>query len=131
MPIADVTSSITTFIGDHGLYAVFGLMVLAAVIPVASELTMLYAGALASGAFANAHVIAFGHQIDSHAWAYVAVSVTGLLGNLVGAPPRAPRLLPSPQRGSALPVRLLRRGCHTRAGRSLRAVPSSLRTGRR
>ena len=85
MPIADVTSSITTFIGDHGLYAVFGLMVLAAVIPVASELTMLYAGALASGAFANAHVIAFGHQIDSHAWAYVAVSVTGLLGNLVGA----------------------------------------------
>jgi membrane protein DedA with SNARE-associated domain len=83
--LASVTGSITSLIGDHGLYAVFGLMVVAAVLPAASELTMLYAGALAAGAFANAHVIAFGHTLHSHFGAYVAIVLAGLAGNLVGA----------------------------------------------
>jgi membrane protein DedA with SNARE-associated domain len=83
--LASITGSITSLIGDHGLYAVFGLMVVAAVLPAASELTMLYAGALAAGAFPDSHVIAFGHRIDSHVLAYVAVSAAGLAGNLVGA----------------------------------------------
>ncbi len=85
MPVASVTSSITSLIGNHGLYAVFGLMIVAAVLPAASELTMLYAGALAAGAFAHAHVIAFGHRIHAHGTAYVAIAVAGLAGNLVGA----------------------------------------------
>ena len=38
MPIASLSSSITHAVGNHGIYAVFGLLVLAAVIPVASEL---------------------------------------------------------------------------------------------
>jgi len=80
-----VTSSVTTFIGDHGLYAIFGLMFVAAVFPTASELVMLYAGALASGAFASAQVTAFGHRIDTPAWAYLAVAVTGLVANTIGA----------------------------------------------
>jgi membrane protein DedA with SNARE-associated domain len=83
--LASVTSSITSLIGNHGLYAVFGLMVIAAVLPAASELTMLYAGALAAGAFASSHVTAFGHTIHSHVKAYVAISLAGIAGNLVGA----------------------------------------------
>jgi membrane protein DedA with SNARE-associated domain len=85
MLVASVTSSITSAIGDHGLYAIFGLMVIAAVLPAASELTMLYAGALAAGAFAHVHVTAFGHRIHGHGTAYVAVALAGLAGNAVGA----------------------------------------------
>ena len=75
----------TSFIGDYGLYAIFLLMVVDAVFPAASELVMLYAGALAAGAFSGQHVVLFGHQIDSHFWAYVAVSLAGVLGNTVGS----------------------------------------------
>jgi membrane protein DedA with SNARE-associated domain len=83
--LASLTSSVTTFIGDYGLYAVFLLMVVDAVLPAASELVMLYAGAVAAGAFAGQHVVLFGHRIDSHFWAYVAMSLAGVLGNTVGS----------------------------------------------
>lgn len=85
MPIAGVTSSLTSLIGDHGVYAVFLLMIVAAVLPAASELTMLYAGAVAAGTFPDAHVVVFGHHVESTFWAYVVMSLAGLLGNLVGA----------------------------------------------
>jgi len=85
VPVAGVTSALTSLIGDHGVYAVFLLMIVAAVLPAASELTMLYAGAVAAGAFADAHVVLFGSTIHSHAAAYVVMAVSGLLGNLVGA----------------------------------------------
>jgi membrane protein DedA with SNARE-associated domain len=83
--LASLTSSVTTFIGDHGLYAIFLLMVVDAVFPAASELVMLYGGALAAGAFAGQDVVLFGHTIDSHFWAFVAVSLAGVLGNTVGS----------------------------------------------
>ena len=83
--LASLTSSVTSFVGDHGLYAVFVLMLAAAVVPTASELVMLYAGALASGAFASAHVTAFGHEIDTAVWAYLAVVLTGVVANTLGA----------------------------------------------
>ena len=83
--LASLTSSVTTFIGDYGLYAVFLLMVVDAVLPAASELVMLYAGAVAAGAFAGQHVVLFGQRIDSHFWAYVAMSLAGVLGNTVGS----------------------------------------------
>ena len=83
--LASVTSSVTSFIGDYGLYAIFVLMVVDAVFPAASELVMLYGGALAAGAFSGQHVVLFGHRIDSHFWAYVAVSLAGVLGNTVGS----------------------------------------------
>jgi membrane protein DedA with SNARE-associated domain len=76
---------VTSFVGDHGLYAIFALMLVAAVFPTASELVMLYAGALASGAFASSHVTAFGSRIDTPAWAFLAVAVTGLVANTIGA----------------------------------------------
>jgi membrane protein DedA with SNARE-associated domain len=83
--LASLTSSVTTFIGDHGLYAVFVLMVVDAVFPAASELVMLYGGALAAGAFSGQHVVLFGDRIDSHFWAYVAVSLAGTIGYTVGS----------------------------------------------
>ena len=83
--LASLTSSVTTFVGDHGLYAVFVLMFFAAVLPTASELVMLYGGALASGAFASAHVTAFGHTIATPFWAYLAVVATGIAANTLGA----------------------------------------------
>jgi membrane protein DedA with SNARE-associated domain len=78
-------ASITSFVGGHGIYAVFALMVAAAVIPAASELVMIYAGAVAAGAFASAHVVLFGHRISTPAWAFVTMALTGVVGNLVGA----------------------------------------------
>ena len=85
MLVASLSSSITHAVGNHGIYAVFGLLVVAAVIPVASELVMLYAGAVAGGAFAGVTVHVFGSPVHSHAWGYVAVAFTGTLGNVVGA----------------------------------------------
>jgi membrane protein DedA with SNARE-associated domain len=71
---------VTSFVGDHGLAAVFVLMFVAAVLPAASELTMVYGGALASGALA-------GHIAHFHSGfrAYVAVVVVGVVANLLGA----------------------------------------------
>jgi membrane protein DedA with SNARE-associated domain len=83
--LASITSSITSFIGNHGVYAVFLLMAIDAVFPAASELVMVYAGAIAGGAFASQHVVLFGHQIDSHFWGYVVMALAGTLGYLVGA----------------------------------------------
>lgn len=83
--VASLTSSVTTFIGDHGLYAVFVLMAVDAVFPAASELVMLYAGALAAGAFSGQHVVLFGDRIDSHFWAYMAISFAGTIGYTLGS----------------------------------------------
>jgi membrane protein DedA with SNARE-associated domain len=85
VPVAGVTSSLTSLIGNHGLYAVFLLMAIDAVLPAASELVMVYAGALAAGAFAGQHVDLFGTRISSHVWAYVAMALAGTLGYLVGS----------------------------------------------
>lgn len=79
-----VVASFTSFVGDHTVYAVFGLMAAAAVVPAASELVMVYAGAVASGHVAGT-VTLFGDRIHTPAWAYVTVAVAGVLGNLVGA----------------------------------------------
>jgi membrane protein DedA with SNARE-associated domain len=82
--IASLSASVTTFIRDHGLAAVFLLMLVDAIFPAASELVMVVGGALAAGAF-GASVSLFGMQISSGFWAYVAVSLAGTLGYLVGA----------------------------------------------
>jgi membrane protein DedA with SNARE-associated domain len=83
--LASLSGSLTTFIGDHGLYAVFALMLVDSVLPAASELVMLYAGVVASGALAGQHVVLFGHRIDSHFWGYVAMSLAGVAGQTVGS----------------------------------------------
>jgi len=85
VPVAGVTSSLTSLIGNHGVYAVFGLMAIDAVFPAASELVMVYAGALAAGAFAGQHVDLFGARISSHGGAFVVMALSGAVGYLVGA----------------------------------------------
>jgi membrane protein DedA with SNARE-associated domain len=85
VPVAGLTSSLTSLIGNHGIYAVFGLMAIDAVFPAASELVLAYAGALASGAFAGQHVDLFGSRISSHAWAFVAMALAGTFGYLAGS----------------------------------------------
>ncbi len=80
-----VLASLTGLVGNHGLYAVFVLMAIDAVFPAASELVMVYAGALAAGTFAGQHVTLFGHELSSGLGAYLAVSLAGTLGYLLGA----------------------------------------------
>ncbi len=73
----------TSFLAHYGVVAVFVLMAIDAVFPAASELVMVYGGALASGALT--------HQVDvlgthtSGFGAYAAVVVAGLLGYQLGA----------------------------------------------
>jgi membrane protein DedA with SNARE-associated domain len=83
--VSGITDAVTTAIGDHGLYAVFLLMALDAVFPAASEVVMVYAGALASGAFASQHAVLFGHQFHSGFQAYVAMALAGTLGYTIGS----------------------------------------------
>jgi membrane protein DedA with SNARE-associated domain len=80
-----ITSAVTSAIGDYGLYAVFLLMLVDAVFPAASELVMLYAGAVAVGAFPGHDVTLFGERIDSTAWAYVAMALAGVIGYTIGS----------------------------------------------
>ena len=86
MLLASVSSSFTSAVANHGIYAVFGLMAIDALFPAASELVMLYAGAVAAGVFSAAHgVTLFGSRIGFGAGAYVALALAGTLGYLVGA----------------------------------------------
>jgi membrane protein DedA with SNARE-associated domain len=83
--LSGITEAITSTIGDYGLYAVFALMLIDAVLPAASEVVMVYAGALASGAFADQQVELFGSTIEEGLPAYVAMALAGTIGYTVGA----------------------------------------------
>jgi membrane protein DedA with SNARE-associated domain len=84
--LASVSSSFTSAVANHGVYAVFGLMAIDALFPAASELVMLYAGAVAAGVFPAAHGVSlFGSRVGFGAGAFVALALAGTLGYLVGA----------------------------------------------
>ena len=83
--ISGISDAVTSAIGDYGLYAIFLLMLIDAVLPAASELVMVYGGALAAGAFANQDVTLFGRTIDEGLPAYVAVALAGTIGYTIGA----------------------------------------------
>jgi membrane protein DedA with SNARE-associated domain len=74
---------VTSWLAHYGVFAVFVLMLVDAVFPAASELVMVYGGALASGALA--------HRMDVAGWhttgfaAYLAVVVAGVAGYQIGA----------------------------------------------
>jgi membrane protein DedA with SNARE-associated domain len=80
-----ITGTITDWIGSGGVYAVFGLMAFDAVFPAASEVVMVYAGALAAGAFPDHHVTLFGTRIESETWGYVVMALAGTIGYLLGS----------------------------------------------
>jgi membrane protein DedA with SNARE-associated domain len=79
-----VTEHVTTLIGDHGLYAVFLLMLVDAILPAASEVAMLYSGALAAGAF-SASVVLFGYEFAPGWSAYLVMALSGTVGYTVGS----------------------------------------------
>lgn len=83
--LSAITDALTELIGDHGIYAVFVLMFVDALLPAASELVMVYAGAVAAGAFAGQNVVLFGEPIESNFWAYVAMASAGALGYILGS----------------------------------------------
>jgi membrane protein DedA with SNARE-associated domain len=84
--LASISSSFTSQVASHGAYAVFVLMAIDAVFPAASELVMLYAGAVAAGVFSSAHNVSlFGAKIGFGAGAFVVMALSGALGYLVGS----------------------------------------------
>ena len=89
MPVASILSEITdlltTVVGDYGLYAVFLLMLVDAVLPAASEAVMVYGGAVAAGAFAGQEIVLFGATLEPGLEAYLAVALAGTLGYLLGS----------------------------------------------
>jgi membrane protein DedA with SNARE-associated domain len=83
--VNEVTEAVTGWIAEYGLYAIFGLSVIDAVLPAASELVMVYGGALAVGAFSDKRITLAGEPVESTWWAFVAVSVAGAVGYLLGS----------------------------------------------
>jgi membrane protein DedA with SNARE-associated domain len=83
--LSGITDAITGTIGDHGVYAVFTLMLLDAVLPAASELVMVYAGALAAGAFAGKNVVLFGERIESDVGGFLTMVAAGTIGYTLGS----------------------------------------------
>ncbi len=83
--LSEITEAITSTIGDYGLYAVFFLMLIDAVLPAASEVVMVYGGAVAAGAFAGQEVVFFGRTIEEGLPAYVAIALAGTIGYTLGS----------------------------------------------
>jgi membrane protein DedA with SNARE-associated domain len=83
--VHEITEAITTWIADYGLYAIFALSVVDAILPAASELVMVYGGALAIGAFTDKDVSLGGDPIESTLWAFLAVSLAGTIGYILGS----------------------------------------------
>jgi membrane protein DedA with SNARE-associated domain len=83
--LSELSDAVTSLVGDYGLYAVFALMFVDAVLPAASELVMVYGGALAAGAFANQDVTLFGRTIDDGWPSYVAIVLAGTIGYTLGS----------------------------------------------
>jgi membrane protein DedA with SNARE-associated domain len=83
--VHEITDAVTGAIGDYGLYAVFFLMLIDAVLPAASELVMVYGGAIAVGAFPDHSVTLFGETIESTGWAYFAIAAAGTIGYTIGS----------------------------------------------
>jgi membrane protein DedA with SNARE-associated domain len=76
---------ITSAIADHGLYAVFILMALDAVLPFGGELIMLYGGVLAAGAAGAAQLHVLGSHVSFGIESYLVLVSAGTLGTLAGA----------------------------------------------
>ncbi len=83
--MGEITEAVTTWIAAYGLYAIFILSVVDAVLPAASELVMVYGGALAVGAFSDERLTLAGSSIETTLWAFVAVATAGTVGYILGS----------------------------------------------
>jgi membrane protein DedA with SNARE-associated domain len=82
--LSELTHLVTDVVGDYGLYAVFLIMLVDAVLPAASEPVMVYGGALASGALVS-EVTLFGYAFESGLPAYLAIATAGTIGYTIGS----------------------------------------------
>ncbi len=83
--LSGITDAVTGTIGDYGLYAVFLLMLVDAVLPAASEVVMVYGGAVAAGAFAEQDVVLLGWHVQEGLPAYLAIALAGTIGYTIGS----------------------------------------------
>ena len=84
--LAGITSTFESHIATQGAYAVFVLMAIDAVFPAASEVVMLYAGAVAAGVFPGTHHVSlFGAKVGYGIGAFIVMALAGTLGYFVGA----------------------------------------------
>jgi membrane protein DedA with SNARE-associated domain len=84
--LAGVTSTFESHIATQGAYAVFVLMAIDAVFPAASEVVMLYAGAVAAGVFPGTHHVSlFGAKVGFGIGAFIVMALAGTLGYFAGA----------------------------------------------
>jgi membrane protein DedA with SNARE-associated domain len=83
--LSEITDLLTTVVGDYGLYAVFLLMLVDAVLPAASEPVMVYGGAVAAGAFAGQDVVLFGQALEAGLPAYLGIATAGTVGYTLGS----------------------------------------------
>jgi membrane protein DedA with SNARE-associated domain len=82
--IASITGQLTHAVALHGVLAVAVIMAVDSVLPVGGEITMLFAGALASGALSQ-HASLFGVQIHDGLAAYVVLALAGTAGYVAGS----------------------------------------------
>jgi membrane protein DedA with SNARE-associated domain len=84
--LAGITSTFESHIATQGAYAVFILMAIDAVFPAASEVVMLYAGAVAAGVFPGTHHVSlFGAKVGFGIGAFIVMALAGTLGYFAGA----------------------------------------------
>lgn len=72
MPVASLTSQLTDVLAHHGVVAVFLLMAVDAVLPLGSELVMLFAGAYLA------------HSLGGFLWLSIAGTIGYLAGSIAG-----------------------------------------------
>jgi membrane protein DedA with SNARE-associated domain len=82
--LASITSQLTDAVAHHGVLAVAVIMAVDSVLPVGGEITMLFAGALASGALSQ-HASLFGAQIHDGPAAYAVLALAGTAGYVAGS----------------------------------------------
>lgn len=83
--VASVTSQIVDLLARHGVLAVLVLMAVDALLPAGGEVTMLYAGVIASGAVSGAEVTVLGLHPSAGLAAWLTIVATGTLGYLAGS----------------------------------------------
>ncbi len=83
--LASISATITDWIAQNGVYAVFALMALDALLPAGGELIMLYAGVLAAGAVSGHQASLFGLSLSSGLESYLVLALAGTFGYLLGA----------------------------------------------
>lgn len=79
-----MTHTLTDFVANNGVVAVFLLMAVDALFPLGGELTMVVAGAIAAGAIVGSSAF-LGHQLTSGLDTYIVLALAGTFGYLAGS----------------------------------------------